>query len=201
MAVPRISREELKARLDSPDSSSHPLIVDVRLKYPYEHSTVTLPGAQRILLDAIVSAPLPKDRDIVLFDSDPDDMVAVEAGAALVRRGLRVLVLKGGINEWMAAKLPVDTKSAPQPAAPAAKAAAPAKPAAPAAAAAPKPGTPPAAGAATPATPPGPGAAKPATPADKPVPPAASSAEAAAPKSADPASVEGPATPATGSKP
>jgi rhodanese-related sulfurtransferase len=126
MAVPRISREELKARLDSPDSSSHPLIVDVRLKYPYEHSTVTLPGAQRILPDAVATASLPRDRDIVLYDSDPENMVSVEAGAALLRRGHRAFVLEGGIAEWMNAKLPVDTKSAPQPTAAAAKPAAPA---------------------------------------------------------------------------
>ncbi|HSL23233.1 MAG TPA: rhodanese-like domain-containing protein [Vicinamibacterales bacterium] len=172
MAVPRITREELKARLDSPDSSSHPIIVDVRLKYPYEHSTVTLPGAQRILPDAVSSATLPRDRDIVFYDSDPQDIVSSTAAAELLRRGYRAFVLQGGVSEWMNAKLPVATKSAPQPAAPAAKAA-------------------PAAGAA-PAAKPTPGA----TTAPK---PAASSA-AAAPKPTGPASVEGPATPATESK-
>jgi rhodanese-related sulfurtransferase len=191
MAVPRITREELKARLDSPDSSSHPLIVDVRLKYPYEHSTVTLPGAQRVTPAAIATASLPRDRDIVLFDSDPGDIVGVEAGAALLRRGYHVMVLQGGIGEWMNAKLPVDTKKAPQPLAPAAKAAAPgaAKPAGAAAPAA-KPATAPVA-----APPTRPAEAEGAAP--KPVPPAASSAGAAAPKSANPAAVEGPATPAT----
>ena len=149
MAVPRITREELKARLDNADSSSHPIILDVRLKYPYEHSTVTLPGAQRVPPDAIASATLPRDRDIVLYDSDPDDMVSERAAMELSRRGHRVLVLQGGVSEWVNAKLPVDTKSAPQPAAPAAKAApaaAPARPAPPAArsaaAAGPTPGTP-----------------------------------------------------------
>lgn len=206
MPVPRITREELKARLDSPDSSSHPLIVDVRLKYPYEHSTVTLPGAQRVTPDAIEGASLPRDRDVVLYDSDPGDMVSIEAGAALLRRGYRVLVLQGGIAEWMNAKLPVDTKSAPQPAAPAAKAAPPAaaaKPAPPGGAAA-KTAAPPAAAAAKPPAaatdaekaPPSTAAApKPDTPR-----PAGSSAAAAAPKSAAPAAVEGPATPATESE-
>lgn len=200
MPVPRISREELKARLDSPDSSSHPIIVDVRLKYPYEHSTVTLPGAQRIMPEAIATASLPRDRDIVLYDSDPQDMVSLEAAAALVRRGYRALILQGGISEWMNAKLPVDTKSAPQPAAPAAKAApaagAPAKPAAPAPGAPAKPAAAAGAGPTTPAAPGATDAAK-SEPAPK---PAASSAAAAAPKSAAPASVEGPATPATESE-
>lgn len=166
MSVPRISREELKARLDNADTSSHPVIIDVRLKYPYEHSTVMLPRAQRVLPDAIATASLPRNRDIVLYDSDPGDIVASQAAAELLRSGHRASVLQGGISEWVNAKLPVDTKSAPQPAAPAAK---------PAAAAAPKPAAPPAA---------------------KPAPPAASPAAAAAPKSGAPASVEGPATPA-----
>jgi len=130
MSVPRISREELKARLDSADTSLHPVIIDVRLKYPYEHSTVTLPGAQRVLPDAIAAAVLPRDRDIVLYDSDPGDIVSLQAAAELLRRGHRALVLQGGISEWVNAKFPVAVKSAPQPAAPAAKAAAP-KPAAP----------------------------------------------------------------------
>lgn len=166
MSVPRITREELKARLDSADTSSHPVIIDVRLKYPYEHSTVMLPGAQRVLPDAIATAPLPRDRDIVLYDSDPDDMVSSQAAAELLRSGHRALVLQGGISEWMNAKFPVGSKSAPQPAAPAAKTAAPAaaKPAVPAAA--------------------------------KPSAPAAASAAPAAPKPAASTPVEGPATPA-----
>ena len=45
MAVPRISSEELKRRMD--DAAAAPLIIDVRLKYPFEHSTVLLPGAVR----------------------------------------------------------------------------------------------------------------------------------------------------------
>ena len=158
MTVPRITREELKAKLDSPDSSSHPVIIDVRLKYPYEHSTVMLPGAQRVLPDTIVTASLPRDRDIVLYDSDPDEIVSSQAAAELLRRGHRALVLQGGINEWMNAKLPVATKSAPQPAAPAAKPAAPAAakpaPAAASSAAAAPPKTAAPAAAEGPATPP-----------------------------------------------
>ena len=44
MPVPRISKEDLKQRLDGDTS---PVLVDARLKYPYEHSTVRLPGAIR----------------------------------------------------------------------------------------------------------------------------------------------------------
>jgi rhodanese-related sulfurtransferase len=137
MAVPRITREELKARLEASNSSSHPIIIDVRLKYPYEHSTVKLPGALRIPPEGIASASVPHDRDVVLYDSDPDDMVAAQAAAELIRRGWRAAVLKGGIGEWVNAKLATEPKPAPQPtpvakAEPAAKPAPPPKPASPA---------------------------------------------------------------------
>src|SRR5262249_33863317 len=56
--VPRISREELKQRLDS---GAPIVVVDARLKYPYEHSTVKLPGAVRVVADAPLPA-LPRDR-------------------------------------------------------------------------------------------------------------------------------------------
>jgi len=116
MAVPRISKEELKQRLDA---GSPPVIVDVRLKYPYEHSTVKLPGAIRIHPKTFEPASLPRDRDIVLYDSDPDEIVSAPLVAELVRRGYRATALKGGINDWITAKLPTDTKEAPQAAPPA----------------------------------------------------------------------------------
>ena len=119
MAVPRIGKEDLKQRLEGA-VGDRPVVVDVRLKYPYEHSTVTLPGALRTPPGTPDPSALPRDRDIVLYDSDPGEMVSERVAADLIRRGFRAFVLAGGIGEWMAAKLPTDTKPAPQPAAPAA---------------------------------------------------------------------------------
>jgi rhodanese-related sulfurtransferase len=121
MAVPRISSEELKRRLD--DAAAAPLIFDVRLKYPYEHSTVLLPGAARSGPAAVNRALLSPDRDIVLYDSDPDELVADKVARELIAAGYRVFVLQGGIAQWIAAKLPTDTKPAPQLAVPVASAA------------------------------------------------------------------------------
>lgn len=117
--VPRISKEELKQRLDgTPDA--RPIVVDVRLKYPYEHSTVTLPGAIRMSPGGVDPARLPRDRDIVLYDSDPHDLVSACVAAELIQQGYRAMALAGGIGEWVTAKLPTDTKSAPQSVPPAA---------------------------------------------------------------------------------
>ena len=112
---PRITRDELKARLDGPPES-RPAVVDARLKYPYEHSTVTLPGALRLPPDALDHSMLPRDREIVVYDSDPEELVSAAVAARLIREGFRACALSGGIAEWMAAKLPTDSKPAPQPA-------------------------------------------------------------------------------------
>jgi rhodanese-related sulfurtransferase len=120
MAVPRITKEELKARLDAGNA---PLIIDVRLKYPFEHSTLTLPGARRVAPSEADTVALPADQDIVVFDSDPGEIVSAEAAGRLRARGLKVAVLAGGLPEWVAANLPTETKEA-RVAAPAAKGAA-----------------------------------------------------------------------------
>jgi rhodanese-related sulfurtransferase len=117
MAVPRITKEELTQRLDA--SANGLVIIDVRLKYPYEHSTVTLPGAVRMAPGALDTARLPRDRDIVLYDSDPEELVSERVAGELIRLGYRAFALKGGIGEWVTAKLPTDRKPAPQAAPPA----------------------------------------------------------------------------------
>ena len=107
MAVPRITKEDLKARLDS---GAPPIVVDARLKYPYEHSTVLLPGAIRY--GAEPRPTLARDRDIVVYDSDPNELASSHVASELIHQGYRASALKGGINEWIEAKLPTDTKDA-----------------------------------------------------------------------------------------
>jgi rhodanese-related sulfurtransferase len=114
-AVPRISNQELKQRLDT---HAAPLLLDVRLKYPYEHSTITLPGAVRMPPGALDLSRLPKDREIVVYDSDPEELVASSVAQVLIREGYTACGLAGGVAAWMTAKLPTDTKTAPQPAVP-----------------------------------------------------------------------------------
>jgi len=112
--VPRISKEELKQRLDT---GSPVAIVDARLKYPYEHSTVRLPGAIRLSPDGPVP-PLPRDREIVVYDSDPNELASTHVAADLIRQGYKACALKGGIVDWVTANLPTETKDAPKQAPP-----------------------------------------------------------------------------------
>ena len=132
MAVPRITKEDLKLKLDG-DEATRPVLVDARLKYPFEHSTLKLPGAVRFAPHEAALPVLPKNRDLVVYDSDPDEITGVRAAADLIKAGHRVSVLMGGLPEWAAANLPTETKDAVRPAPP------PDKPAA--AAPAPKPAT------------------------------------------------------------
>jgi rhodanese-related sulfurtransferase len=115
VAVPRISKEDLKQQLDS---GSAPVIVDARLKYPYEHSTVRLPGAVRYAGDN-AEPEFPRDKTIVVYDSDPNELASSHVAARLIQRGFSAVALKGGIVDWLAANLPIETKPAPQQAPPA----------------------------------------------------------------------------------
>jgi len=114
VSVPRISKEDLKQRLDS---GASPVLVDARLKYPYEHSTVRLPGAIRFAGEGPVPS-LPKDREVVVYDSDPNELASSRVAAVLIRQGYRAAALKGGIVDWLEAKLPIETKDAPKQAPP-----------------------------------------------------------------------------------
>lgn len=113
MPILRITKEALQAHLER-DAAAAPVIVDVRLKYPYEHSTVQLPGAIRLAPPEFDASSLPRDRDVVAYDSDPEEIVSARVAAALIRDGYRASVLKGGIAEWLAAKLPTEAKDAPK---------------------------------------------------------------------------------------
>ena len=116
MPVERITREQLKERLDRGDK---PVILDVRLKYAYEHSTVKLPGAIRVSPYEVGSANIPAGSEIVAYDSDPNEIVSTHVASELRRNGYQVTVLKGGLPEWLAANLPIETKEAPRSAPPA----------------------------------------------------------------------------------
>ncbi len=113
MAIPRITKEDLQALLET-DESTTPVLLDARLKYPYEHSTVKLPGAIRLSPPDFETNSLTKEKDVVVYDSDPDEIVSVKVAAALIRQGYRASALQGGIQAWVAAKLPTDSKEAPK---------------------------------------------------------------------------------------
>ena len=116
MPIPRISIEDLKSKLDTEDTASQPFILDVRLPYPYEHSTLKLPGAVR--MNKIDTSKLPRNREIVAYDSDPDELVSSEIVGKLIKAGFKATALKGGITAWLTAKFETEAKAAPKQAPP-----------------------------------------------------------------------------------
>ncbi len=75
-----------------------------------------------MMAGAVDAAKLPRDRDVVVYDSDPNEITGSGVAVDLIGRGFKVAVLKGGIADWAGANFPVDTKSAPKAAPPPAKA-------------------------------------------------------------------------------
>ena len=74
-----------------------------------------IPGAVRYAGDITA---LPRDKDLVLYDSDPDELVSARVAADLIRAGYTASALKGGIVEWLAGNFPTQIKDAPKAAAP-----------------------------------------------------------------------------------
>ena len=120
MVIPRITKEDLARWLQETDTEPvaserpRPFVVDVRLKYPYEHSTISLPGAIRMAAADLESCDSPQGprNHPVRFGSRGAGRRS--AAARLIRLGFRALVLQGGIAAWAGAKLPIARKSAPQ---------------------------------------------------------------------------------------
>jgi len=113
VGVPRISKEDLKTQLDS---GTAPVVIDARLKYPYEHSTLMLPGAIR--WNGGTLPLIAAGREVVVYDSDPNELASSHVAAEFIRKGVRASALKGGIVDWIAANLPTETKEAPKQATP-----------------------------------------------------------------------------------
>ena len=110
MPVARITREQLKELIDG---GNPPVLVDARLKYPYEHSTMQLPNAVRVPPhdpDPAI-ASLPRGREVVVYDSDPNELSSARVAARLIAHGFSARALAGGLPDWVAANLPTQDKA------------------------------------------------------------------------------------------
>lgn len=73
-----------------------------------------LPGATHMMPEELDLSQLPRDREIVAYDSDPEELVSSQVVAQLIKSGYRASALKGGIVDWLAANLPTEAKAAPK---------------------------------------------------------------------------------------
>jgi len=106
LRIARISPEELHQRMDAGEEI---VIVDLRHALEFEAEPETIPGAVHMdaaELDEAVDV-IPRDRDIVLFCSCPNDATAAQMALRLRNLGItRIRPLAEGLAGWRARGFP-----------------------------------------------------------------------------------------------
>ena len=104
----RLTPEALRRRLEAGDLVQ---IVDLRTAIAYEVTRQTLPGAIRLDPEQLEARhiDIPRDRDIVLYCTCPNETTSARVALALKQRGIeRVFPLEGGLEAWMSCGYPVE---------------------------------------------------------------------------------------------
>ena len=111
LRLARITVEDLHALIKS---GAAPAIVDVRTSRSF--AAQHIPGALRMTLEEIDDrlAALPREGEIVLYCTCPNEASAARVARALIDRGFsRVRPLEGGFDSWRAAGLAVEDETLP----------------------------------------------------------------------------------------
>jgi membrane protein DedA with SNARE-associated domain/rhodanese-related sulfurtransferase len=111
----RISVEELRRQMDQ---GAAPLIVDVRSTTAQTLELRRIPGALHVpVQDAARHLDeLPRDREIILYCTCPNEASAAKVARLLMNSGFRrVRPLKGGLEAWIEAGYSVEAFSLPAP--------------------------------------------------------------------------------------
>jgi membrane protein DedA with SNARE-associated domain/rhodanese-related sulfurtransferase len=104
----RLTPDALRLRLESGDPVR---ILDLRTAIAYEVTRQTLPGAIRLDPEELDArhTEIPRDRDIVLYCTCPNETTSARVALALKKRGIeRVFPLEGGLEAWVACGYPVE---------------------------------------------------------------------------------------------
>jgi membrane protein DedA with SNARE-associated domain/rhodanese-related sulfurtransferase len=110
LRMARITVDELKQRMDAGDSLA---IVDVRHPVSIELDPDVIPGALSLLLEEIEHRhhEIPRDRDIVLYCSCPNEVSSARTAYLLMKKGItRVRPLEGGLDAWRERKYPTERR-------------------------------------------------------------------------------------------
>jgi rhodanese-related sulfurtransferase len=109
LRLARIGVEDLRRLIEG---GLPPAIVDVRTTRSF--AAQHIPGALRMTLEEVDAqlAALPRDGEIVLYCTCPNEASAARVARLLMDRGFtRVRPLEGGLDAWIAAGLPVDEET------------------------------------------------------------------------------------------
>jgi len=107
----RLTPEELRLRLDS----DYPVrVVDLRTAIAFAVTRQTLPGAIRLDPEELEArhTDIPRDCDIVLYCTCPNETTSARVALALKKRGIdRVFPLEGGLEAWVSCGYPVEVQA------------------------------------------------------------------------------------------
>jgi len=109
LRMARISVDELYRLMDAGET---PLIVDVRSSIARTLEPRHIPGAVHLPLQGFEGhiRELPRDREIILYCSCPNEASAAQVAKLLMNSGfVRVRPLLGGLEAWIAAGHPVES--------------------------------------------------------------------------------------------
>jgi membrane protein DedA with SNARE-associated domain/rhodanese-related sulfurtransferase len=109
LRMTRITVDELDRQLEA---GANPVILDLRSLEELEQDPAIIAGATHMLIDEIEqrSAGFPRDREIVVYCSCPNEVSSARVALLLQRKGFtRVRPLLGGIDAWRKGNYPVGT--------------------------------------------------------------------------------------------
>jgi membrane protein DedA with SNARE-associated domain/rhodanese-related sulfurtransferase len=108
LRIARISVEELHRRQEAGEDL---LVVDLRSALDLRNDPFIIKGALHLHLHELERrhVEIPRDRDVILYCSCPNEVISAHAALLLQKRGItRVRPLGGGINAWREHHYPVE---------------------------------------------------------------------------------------------
>ncbi|MGA2248229.1 MAG: VTT domain-containing protein, partial [Verrucomicrobiota bacterium] len=108
LRMARITVEELYKKQEA---GEHPVILDLRQQVELQLNPSVIRGALHMTTDEVEHRlqEIPRDRDIVLYCSCPNEVTSAQVALHLHRKGIsRVRPLLGGIEAWRERKYPTE---------------------------------------------------------------------------------------------
>lgn len=102
----RITADELHEKMEAGEK---PLILDLRPQEELQQNPSLIRGALHVTMDQVERGEVPRDRDIILYCSCPNEVSSARMALLLHRQGIaRVRPLLGGIDAWRERNYPMD---------------------------------------------------------------------------------------------
>jgi rhodanese-related sulfurtransferase len=108
LRMARITVDELRQKQEA---GENPMILDIRSKVELEQNPTLIRGALHMTMDEVQlrQEEIPRDRDIILYCSCPNEVSSARVALRLHRKGIvRVRPLSGGIDAWRERNYPTE---------------------------------------------------------------------------------------------